>query len=341
VTIMGEKDESAFSDGMSGEQQRMFSKDFYLTKSQVMRRFRGNKLRGDCDENLLGGLLHEMNETQQLLNCMRLPWMKLADAFFQGYVDVPSYSKDKRLLASRLIALMVKLSRETSFVEKWFVYNSFQAKEIKELEVACKMRRLYSISIGDELLYDLSLKQLVEIHDTIETFLEQGDTSFQEFEDDDLCGIDVDMSVCRFADKDTYGVSYYIDTYEGEMHFTSSEQISCIIEQMQQFLDRMEKREFMNIEEATEKEEAFITIREDYTSRKKVLNEIPLVSKSIRQCDGEALTGSYTISANGLYLNDLSSPKLKEISVKLEEFLESVDKQWKILRTPVECGFES
>ena len=338
---MGEKDESAFSDGMSGEQQRMFSKDFYLTKSQVMRRFRGNKLRGDCDENLLGGLLHEMNETQQLLNCMRLPWMKLADAFFQGYVDVPSYSKDKRLLASRLIALMVKLSRETSFVEKWFVYNSFQAKEIKELEVACKMRRLYSISIGDELLYDLSLKQLVEIHDTIETFLEQGDTSFQEFEDDDLCGIDVDMSVCRFADKDTYGVSYYIDTYEGEMHFTSSEQISCIIEQMQQFLDRMEKREFMNIEEATEKEEAFITIREDYTSRKKVLNEIPLVSKSIRQCDGEALTGSYTISANGLYLNDLSSPKLKEISVKLEEFLESVDKQWRILRTPVECGFES
>lgn len=341
MTIMGEKDESAFSDGMSGEQQRMFSKDFYLTKSQVMRRFRGNKLRGDCDENLLGGLLHEMNETQQLLDCMRLPWMKLADAFFQGYVDVPSYSKDKRLLASRLIALMVKLSRETSFVEKWFVYNSFQAKEIKELEVACKMRRLYSISIGDELLYDLSLKQLVEIHDTIETFLEQGDTSFQEFEDDDLCGIDVDMSVCRFADKDTYGVSYYIDTYEGEMHFTSSEQISCIIEQMQQFLDRMEKREFMNIEEATEKEEAFITIREDYTSRKKVLNEIPLVSKSIRQCDGEALTGSYTISANGLYLNDLSSPKLKEISVKLEEFLESVDKQWKILRTPVECGFES
>ena len=338
---MGEKDESAFSDGMSGEQQRMFSKDFYLTKSQVMRRFRGNKLRGDCDENLLGGLLHEMNETQQLLDCMRLPWMKLADAFFQGYVDVPSYSKDKRLLASRLIALMVKLSRETSFVEKWFVYNSFQAKEIKELEVACKMRRLYSISIGDELLYDLSLKQLVEIHDTIETFLEQGDTSFQEFEDDDLCGIDVDMSVCRFADKDTYGVSYYIDTYEGEMHFTSSEQISCIIEQMQQFLDRMEKREFMNIEEATEKEEAFITIREDYTSRKKVLNEIPLVSKSIRQCDGEALTGSYTISANGLYLNDLSSPKLKEISVKLEEFLESVDKQWRILRTPVECGFES
>lgn len=341
MTIMGEKDESAFSDGMSGEQQRMFSKDFYLTKSQVMRRFRGNKLRGDCDENLLGGLLHEMNETQQLLDCMRLPWMKLADAFFQGYVDVPSYSKDKRLLASRLIALMVKLSRETSFVEKWFVYNSFQAKEIKELEVACKMRRLYSISIGDELLYDLSLKQLVEIHDTIETFLEQGDTSFQEFEDDDLCGIDVDMSVCRFADKDTYGVSYYIDTYEGEMHFTSSEQISCVIEQMQQFLDRMEKREFMNIEEATEKEEAFITIREDYTSRKKVLNEIPLVSKSIRQCDGEALTGSYTISANGLYLNDLSSPKLKEISVKLEEFLESVDKQWKILRTPVECGFES
>lgn len=341
MTIMGEKDESAFSDGMSGEQQRMSSKDFYLTKSQVMRRFRGNKLRGDCDENLLGGLLHEMNETQQLLNCMRLPWMKLADAFFQGYVDVPSYSKDKRLLASRLIALMVKLSRETSFVEKWFVYNSFQAKEIKELEVACKMRRLYSISIGDELLYDLSLKQLVEIHDTIETFLEQGDTSFQEFEDDDLCGIDVDMSVCRFADKDTYGVSYYIDTYEGEMHFTSSEQISCVIEQMQQFLDRMEKREFMNIEEATEKEEAFITIREDYTSRKKVLNEIPLVSKSIRQCDGEALTGSYTISANGLYLNDLSSPKLKEISVKLEEFLESVDKQWRILRTPVECGVES
>jgi len=338
---MGEKDESAFSDGMSGEQQRMSSKDFYLTKSQVMRRFRSNKLRGDCDENLLGGLLHEMNETQQLLDCMRLPWMKLADAFFQGYVDVPSYSKDKRLLASRLIALMVKLSRETSFVEKWFVYNSFQAKEIKELEVACKMRRLYSISIGDELLYDLSLKQLVEIHDTIETFLEQDNTSFQEFEDDDLCGIDVDMSVCRFADKDTYGVSYYIDTYEGEMHFTSSEQISCVIEQMQQFLDRMEKREFMNIEEATEKEEAFITIREDYTSRKKVLNEIPLVSKSIRQCDGEALTGSYTISANGLYLNDLSSPKLKEISVKLEEFLESVDKQWKILRTPVECGFES
>ena len=341
MTIMGEKDESAFSDGMSGEQQRMSSKDFYLTKSQVMRRFRGNKLRGDCDENLLGGLLHEMNETQQLLDCMRLPWMKLADAFFQGYVDVPSYSKDKRLLASRLIELMVKLSRETSFVEKWFVYNSFQAKEIKELEVACKMRRLYSISIGDELLYDLSLKQLVEIHDTIETFLEQDNTSFQEFEDDDLCGIDVDMSVCRFADKDTYGVSYYIDTYEGEMHFTSSEQISCVIEQMQQFLDRMEKREFMNIKEATEKEEAFITIREDYTPGKKVLNEIPLVSKSIRQCDGEALTGSYTISANGLYLNDLSSKKFKEISEKLEEFLESVDKQWKILRTPVECGFES
>lgn len=52
------------------------------------------------------------------------------------------------------------------------------------------------------------------------------------------------MWICLFVvllDKDTYGVSYYIDTYEGEMHFTSSEQISCVVEQMQQFLDRMER----------------------------------------------------------------------------------------------------
>ena len=70
---MGVLDECAFCVGFSGEQQRMSSKDFYLTKSQVMRRFRSNKLRGDCDENLLGGLLHEMNETQELLDCIRLP----------------------------------------------------------------------------------------------------------------------------------------------------------------------------------------------------------------------------------------------------------------------------
>lgn len=116
--------------------------------------------------------------------------------FFKVTLMFPRIVRHKRLLASRLTCIMVKLSRETSFVEKWFVYNSFQAKEIKELEVACKMRRLYSISIGDELLYDLSLKQLVEIYDTIETFLEQDNTSFQEFEDDDLCGIDV---VCLFV----------------------------------------------------------------------------------------------------------------------------------------------
>ena len=339
--MMDGVNKGSFCGGIPGKEQGLSLKDYYLIKSQVMRRYRSNKLMEEYDENLLGGLRHDIDEMRQVLNCLRLPWMKLADAFFQGYVESPLADKKGRLLASRFIELMVKLSGEVSFVEKLMEYGNFQMKEIKELLDACKEKTYYSITVDNELLYGLSVQQLVELHDTIEMFLEHGNSSFHEFEDDDLYSVDMSMSVFRFADKDTYGVSYYIDTYEGEMHFTSSEQISCVIEQMQQFLDRMEKREFMNIKEATEKEEAFITIREDYSPRKKVLNEIPLVSKSIRQCDGEALTGNYTISANGLYLNDLSSPKLKEISVKLEEFLESVDKQWRILRTPVECGVES
>ncbi len=323
---MGEKDKGAFPNRMPGEQQRMSQKDFYLTKSQVMRRFRSNKLGEECDENLLGGLLHELNETRQLLNCLRFPWMKLADAFFQGYVDVPPYSKDKRFLASRLIELMVKLSGRTSFVGKWFEYNFFQMKEIKELQVACRMRRLYSIAVGDELLYDLSLKQLVEIHDTIERFLEHEDTSFQKFEDDDRYAVDVTMSVCRFADSDSCDVSYDVDTYEGEMRFTSSGQMRSVIEQMQKFLDRMENKEFVDIEDTMEKEEVYIAVREDYTPRKRVLNETPLVDRCIRQCDGDALTESYMISANGLYLSNLSRNELKKVSVRLEEFLASVDK---------------
>lgn len=326
MTIMGEKDKGAFPNRMPGEQQRMSQKDFYLTKSQVMRRFRSNKLGEECDENLLGGLLHELNETRQLLNCLRFPWMKLADAFFQGYVDVPPYSKDKRFLASRLIELMVKLSGRTSFVGKWFEYNFFQMKEIKELQVACRMRRLYSIAVGDELLYDLSLKQLVEIHDTIERFLEHEDTSFQKFEDDDRYAVDVTMSVCRFADSDSCDVSYDVDTYEGEMRFTSSGQMRSVIEQMQKFLDRMENKEFVDIEDTMEKEEVYIAVREDYTPRKRVLNETPLVDRCIRQCDGDALTESYMISANGLYLSNLSRNELKKVSVRLEEFLASVDK---------------
>ena len=140
----------------------------------------------EYDENLLGGLRHDIDEMRQVLNCLRLPWMKLADAFFQGYAESPLPGKKERLLASRFIELMVKLSGEVIFAEKLMEYGNSQIKEIKELLDACKEKTYYSITVDNELLYGLSVQQLVELHDAIEMFLEHGNSSFHEFEDDDL-----------------------------------------------------------------------------------------------------------------------------------------------------------
>ena len=168
---MNERSEGVFSDGMSGKQQGMSLKDYYLTKSQVVRRCRRHKLMEENEENLLRGLLCDMDEMRQLLDYLKLPWMKLADLFFQGYIDSPLMGKHERLLASRFIELMVKLSGETSFVEKWMEYHAAQINEIKELQSACKIKQACSIAVGEKLLRDLPLRQLVEMHDMIETFL--------------------------------------------------------------------------------------------------------------------------------------------------------------------------
>ena len=50
-------------------------------------------------------------------------------------------------------------------------YHAAQINEIKELQSACKIKQACSIAVGEKLLRDLPLRQLVEIHDMIETFL--------------------------------------------------------------------------------------------------------------------------------------------------------------------------
>ena len=325
---MNERNEGIFLDGMLGKQQGMSQKDYYLTKSQVMRRYRGHKLMEENEENLLGGLLYEMDRTRQLLDYLRLPWMKLADVFFRGYVDSPLLGKHERLLASRFIELMVKLSGETSFAEKWMEYHAAQIDEIKELQFVYRIKEVYSIAVGDELLYDLSFKQLVEIHDTVETFLEHEDLSFREFEDDDLYSVDMSMSVCRFADNDSYSVSYDMDTYEGEMRFTSAEQMRYVIRRMRQFLDKMEEGDSVDtIEEAPE--EFAVVIKEDHTPRERVVMGTPFVGQSVCQGDDESLVVDFNIGANDMYLSGLSAGQLKCIVRKLESFLDTVNEKWR------------
>ena len=254
--------------------------------------------------------------------------MKLADAFFQGYVESPLADKKGRLLASRFIELMVKLSGEVSFVEKLMEYGNFQMKEIKELLDTCKEKTYYSIAVDNELLYGLSLQQLVELHDTIEMFLEHGNFSFHEFEDDDLYSVNMSMSVCRFADNDFYSVSYDLDTYEGEIRFTSSEQMRYVIKQRQQFLDKMEEGDSVDtIEEAPE--EFAVVIKEDHTPRERVVRGTPFVGQSVCQGDDESLVVDFNIGANGMYLSGLSAGQLKCIIRKLESFLDTVNEKWR------------
>lgn len=200
--------------------------------------------------------------------------------------------------------------------------------KIRELQSVCN----YSITVNGELLYDLSFRQLVGIHDTIETFLKHGGLSFREFEDDDLYSVDMIMSVFRSAGDDSYSVSYGIDTYEGEMRFTSSEQMKYVIEQMQQFLDKIEEGSSVDaVEEVPE--EISVVIKEDHTPRERVLRETPFVNKYVRQGDDEALVSDFTIGANGLYVNGLSSWQLKCVTRKLESFLDTVDEKWRELGT--------
>lgn len=318
----------SFCGGIPGKEQGLSLKDYYLIKSQVMRRYRSNKLMEEYDENLLGGLRHDIDEMRQVLNCLRLPWMKLADAFFQGYVESPLADKKGRLLASRFIELMVKLSGEVSFVEKLMEYGNFQMKEIKELLDACKEKTYYSITVDNELLYGLSVQQLVELHDTIEMFLEHGNSSFHEFEDDDLYSVDMSMSVFRFSDCDSYSISYDLDTYEGEMRFTSSEQMRYVIKRMQQFLDKMEKGDSVDaVEEAPE--EFAVVIKEDRMPRERVLRSTPFVDKQVCQRDEESLVTNFNIGVNDLCLNGLSAGQLKCIVRKLEGFLDIVNEKWR------------
>ena len=57
----------SFCGGIPGKEQGLSLKDYYLIKSQVMRRYRSNKLMEEYDENLLGGLRHDIDEMRQVL----------------------------------------------------------------------------------------------------------------------------------------------------------------------------------------------------------------------------------------------------------------------------------
>lgn len=60
--------EGTFRGGIPGKEQGLSLKDYYLTKSQVIRRYRSNRLMEEYDENLLGGLQHDIDEMRQILN---------------------------------------------------------------------------------------------------------------------------------------------------------------------------------------------------------------------------------------------------------------------------------
>lgn len=333
---MNGADEGFISDRMPEYEQSESLKDYYLAKARVSRGVGQGRFVETHEENLLGGLLYELNEIKGILDCLRLPWMKLADAFFQGYAalslqsDFPLFSKRNNLLVSRFAELMVELSRENPFIEALLNDNLSCIKNVEKLQETYKETAYYSIAVDDKLIYGLSLKQLVEIHDTIERFLGRGNISFREYEKSDSCAVDVSMSVYLYADSASYGVSYDVDTdtEEGEMRFISSKQMKYVIRQMQRFLNCVE-------EEGTtmdDTNEFSVIIQQDHVSRELVVRDTPSIHKCVRQHDEEALTNDFTICANGLYLHDLSIRQLKKVSVQLEEFLDSVDKQWKELR---------
>ena len=81
---MNERSEGVFSDGMSGKQQGMSLKDYYLTKSQVVRRCRRHKLMEENEENLLRGLLCDMDEMRQLDEVGRRVFSRVYRFSFDG-----------------------------------------------------------------------------------------------------------------------------------------------------------------------------------------------------------------------------------------------------------------
>ena len=136
------------------------------------------------------------------------------------------------------------------------------------------------------------------------------------------------MSVFRFADCDSYSISYDLDTYEGEMRFTSSEQMRYVIKRMQQFLDKMEEGDFVDaVEEAPE--EFAVVIKEDRMPRERVLRSTPFVDRQVCQRDEESLVTNFNIGVNDLCLNGLSAGQLKCIVRKLEGFLNIVNEKWR------------
>ena len=66
--MMDGVNKGSFCGGIPGKEQGLSLKDYYLIKSQVMRRYRSNKLMEEYDENLLGGLRHDIYEMRQVLN---------------------------------------------------------------------------------------------------------------------------------------------------------------------------------------------------------------------------------------------------------------------------------
>lgn len=70
-----------------------------------------------------------------------------------------------------------------------------------------------------------------------------------------------------------------MDACEEEMGFTSSGQMGYVIEQMQQFLDKIEEGSSVDaVEEVPE--EISVVIKEDHTPRERVLRETPFVNKT-------------------------------------------------------------
>lgn len=192
-----------------------------------------------------------------------------------------------------------------------------------------KTEKTYTLSKAQEKIESLSLLQLRDLYDTLETFLAKEQQPVKVYgQKASEIEISLQKNILLDKDDDAFRVYFSIITSTGEIEWLSFRQLTKLSHMLLRFL-KQNKYPFPTFlcSSNTKKNKIPVITEENQVYHPASLPEDISINKYIHCSNMQSLPQvSYSISGNGQWINDLSPAGIRKFQRRLRLFLLKEDK---------------
>lgn len=180
----------------------------------------------------------------------------------------------------------------------------------------------YCISYGKEHIYGISLSQLEELHNNIQSFIErEKNPSACKTGTYGIFPVEISKTVSRYSHDDGFFIDYGVETFDSNLQCMGTQQLKRVALTILAFLGKFEEKEDVCDGEDSASNGLFCICK---SSKQPVMKAAPLITKYVTQCNNEKAEITYFVGVNELELPELSFHELKILYDKLGKFLRAV-----------------